>query len=133
MPWNYAPWGCGSGWNGSCNDGWIQFEICEDSLTDAQYFSEVYKEACELTAYLCKMYNLNPEGYAWHNGIKVPVILCHADSYNLGLGSNHGDVLHWFKYHGKSMADVRKDVAKLIAEADKPVVKPEAAITPKVE
>ena len=27
MPWNYRPWGCGSGWRGSCNDGWIQFEI----------------------------------------------------------------------------------------------------------
>jgi hypothetical protein len=23
MPWNYRPWGCGSGWRGSCNDGWI--------------------------------------------------------------------------------------------------------------
>ena len=30
MPWDYAPWGCYQGWNGSCNDGWIQFEICED-------------------------------------------------------------------------------------------------------
>lgn len=27
MPWNYKPWGCGSGKKGSCNDGWIQFEI----------------------------------------------------------------------------------------------------------
>lgn len=27
LPWNYRPWGCGSGANGSCNDGWIQFEI----------------------------------------------------------------------------------------------------------
>lgn len=27
MPWNYRPWGCGSGVKGSCNDGWIQFEI----------------------------------------------------------------------------------------------------------
>ena len=30
MPWNYRPWGCGSGNKGSCNTGWIQFEICED-------------------------------------------------------------------------------------------------------
>ena len=27
MPWNYRPWGCGKGSKGSCNDGWIQFEI----------------------------------------------------------------------------------------------------------
>lgn len=27
MPWNYRPWGCGTGSSGSCNDGWIQFEI----------------------------------------------------------------------------------------------------------
>lgn len=23
MPWDYAPWGCGEGPKGSCNDGWI--------------------------------------------------------------------------------------------------------------
>lgn len=27
MPWNYRPWGCGTGSLGSCNSGWIQFEI----------------------------------------------------------------------------------------------------------
>lgn len=27
MPWDYRPWGCGSGSKGTCNDGWIQFEI----------------------------------------------------------------------------------------------------------
>ena len=52
MPWDYRPWGCGSGSKGSCNSGWIQFEICEDGLTDKAYFDKVYKEACELTAYL---------------------------------------------------------------------------------
>ena len=114
MPWNYRPWGCGSGSKGSCNSGWIQFEICEDSLNDVNYFNAVYKEACELTAYLCKMYNLNPLGTVKTNGVNVPVILCHADSYKLGLGSNHGDVLHWFKKYGKTMDDVRNDVYKLM-------------------
>ena len=23
MPWDYKPWGCGSGGKGSCNNGWI--------------------------------------------------------------------------------------------------------------
>ena len=114
MPWNYRPWGCGSGSKGSCNNGWIQFEICEDGLSDKNYFNKVYKEACELTAYLCDMYDLNPNGKTTLGGVKVPVILCHQDSYKLGLGGNHSDVYHWFKKHGKTMDDVRKDVASLM-------------------
>lgn len=60
------------------------------------------------------MFNLDPHGTQMLNGVKVPVILCHADSNKLGLGSNHGDVLHWFKKHGKTMEDVRNDVAALL-------------------
>lgn len=114
LPWNYRPWGCGSGSKGSCNTGWIQFEICEDNLSDPNYFAKVYKEACELTAYLCKTYNINPNGSVNVNGVTVPTILCHQDSYQLGLGSNHADVYHWFKKYGKDMATVRKDVAALM-------------------
>jgi hypothetical protein len=114
MPWDYKPWGCGSGSKGSCNNGWIQFEICEDGLTDKAYFEKVYKEACEITAYLCDMYDIDPEGTVRVNGVDVPTILCHADSYKLGFGSNHGDVNHWFPKHGKSMATARADVAKLM-------------------
>jgi hypothetical protein len=114
MPWNYRPWGCAGGSKGSCNNGWIQFEICEDALNDKAYFDAVYKEACELTAYLCKLYNLNPHGTVTVNGVEVPVILCHADSYKLGMGSNHSDVYHWFNKYGKTMANVRDDVAALM-------------------
>ena len=120
MPWNYAPWGCGPGIYGSCNNGWIQFEICEPySLSDRAYFNAVYKEACELTAYLCKMYNIDPLGIATHSsGIKVPTILCHKDSNDYGLGGNHGDIMHWFPLHGKTMNDVRADVAALLRGAN---------------
>lgn len=114
MPWNYRPWGCASGKNGSCNNGWIQFEICEDALNDRDYFNKVYKEACEITAYLCKMFNIDPHGTVKYGKINVPTILCHQDSYQLGLGSNHGDVLHWFPKFGKTMNDVRNDVAALL-------------------
>ncbi len=116
MPWNYRPWGCGSGAKGSCNNDWIQFEICEDGLTDAAYFNEVYREACEITAYLCKLYHIDPNGTVDYDGIKVPTILCHQDSYRYGLGSNHGDVLHWFPKFGKSMAAARADVTALLKE-----------------
>ena len=131
MPWDYKPWGCGSGSRGSCNNGWIQFEICEDSLTDKTYFAQVYAEACELTAYLCKVYNLNPKGSTSVNGVAVPVILCHQDSAQLGLGSNHADVYHWFTKFGKSMNDVRNDVAELIGNSTTNIVlTPEGANMP---
>ena len=117
MPWDYRPWGCGSGRRGSCNNGWIQFEICEDALTDKAYFEAVYKEACELTAYLCKMFSLNPKDSVSFNGVSVPVILCHQDSYKLGLGSNHGDIYNWFNKYGKTMDNVRNDVAALMTSS----------------
>ena len=129
MPWEYKPWGCASGPKGSCNNGWIQFEICEDGLKDKAYFEAVYKEACELTAYLCDMFNIDPKGSVMVNGVKVPTILCHADSFRLGFGSNHGDVLHWFPKFGKDMDSVRTDVAKLI-EKNKQTI---AATTEKAE
>lgn len=126
MPWNYKPWGCGSGSKGSCNNGWMQFEICEDGLTDKAYFNAVYKEACELTAYYCKMYNLDPKGTVKYNGVDVPVILDHKTSCSLKLGGNHGDVQHWFKKHGKTLDDVRNDVAALMAESGSAPSAPES-------
>ena len=126
MPWNYKPWGCGSGSKGSCNNGWIQFEICEDGLTDKNYFNKVYKEACEITAYLCDMYDIDPKGTVTVNGVKVPTILCHKDANKLGFGSNHGDVLHWFPKHGKTMEDVRNDVAELMGLSSK--IEPEEPV-----
>lgn len=110
MPWNYKPWGCGSGSKGSCNDGWIQFEICEDGLEDPSYFNAVYQEGVRLTAYLCRMHGINPIGL--YNGI--PTILCHQDSYKFGMGSNHADVYHWFNRFGKTMDGVRHDVAAIL-------------------
>lgn len=118
MPWNFRPWGCGAGSKGSCNNGWIQFEICEDDLSDANYFNAVYNEAVELTAYLCKMFGLNPNGVVLTNGVSIPVLTCHADAHRLGFGDNHGDINHWFPKYGKSMKTVRDDVAKLLASSD---------------
>ena len=124
LPWHYRPWGCGKSTYGSCNDGWIQFEICEDNLNDPEYFEAIYKEACELTAYLCLIYNIDPFGYIERKGIKIPTITCHKEAHDLGFGSNHGDILHWFPKYGKDMETIREDVAKLIEEAKpKPVVK----------
>ena len=126
MPWNYKPWGCGSGVKGSCNNGWIHIQICEDDLTNKDYFNKIYNEACEITAYLCLMYNIDPMGFINYNETEIPTILCHKDAYALGFGSNHGDVLHWFSKFNKTMDNVRSDVAKLIEKSvivKKPVEK----------
>ena len=48
------------------------------------------------------------------NGVSVPTILCHRDSYALGLGTNHSDIYHWFERFGKNMIDVRKDVYQIL-------------------
>lgn len=105
LPWNYRGWHCG----GAGNDRYISFEMCEDDLKDRAYFNAVYKEAVEFTAYLCKLYGFNPKG--------KNVIICHQDGYKLGIASNHSDVYHWFNKYGKTMDDVRNDVAKAMGES----------------
>ena len=108
-------WGCYYGVNGSCNNGWIQFEICEDDLRDRDYAEKVFEEGCQLTAYLCRMFKLNPNGKADCGGVSVPVITCHNEAGKMGLGSDHADINHWFpKLIGKGMPDVRKRVAQIL-------------------
>ena len=102
LPFNYKSGHCGS----KANSTHISFEICEDNLKDAEYFKKVYKEAVEFTAYLCKEYNLDPT--------KDGVVICHSEGYKRGIASNHGDVMHWFPKHGKSMDTFRADVKALL-------------------
>lgn len=106
LPWNHRGWHAG----GTANNTHIGFEICEDGLSDASYFSAVYKEAVELCVYLCKLYKLTEKD-----------IICHSEGYKQGIASNHADVMHWFPKHGKSMDTFRADVKKLLAEDKKPV------------
>ncbi|MEA4932935.1 MAG: peptidoglycan recognition family protein [Lawsonibacter sp.] len=100
LPWTMRGWHC----KYSGNNTHIAFEICEDGLTDPVYFAAVYREAVELTAYLCKLYALDP--------LADGVVICHQEGYQRGIASNHGDVLHWFPMHGKNMDDFRADAAQ---------------------
>lgn len=104
LPWNHRGWHAG----GAANNTHISFEICEDNLEDAGYFQAVYREAVDLTAYLCKEYGLDP--------LADGVIICHQEGYRRGVASNHADVMHWFPIHGKSMDDFRADVAQEMEE-----------------
>ena len=110
LPWNRRGWHCGKGSRGTANDTHIAFEICEDGLSDPEYFRAVYQEAAELTAYLCELYGLDP--------LADGVIICHQEGYKRGVASNHADVLHWFPSFGKSMDDFRLDVDKILKGAD---------------
>lgn len=110
LPWNYKGWHGGSGSNGSVNNTHIGFEICEDALTDAAYFAQVYQEAVELTAYLCTMYGLDP--------LADGVVICHSEGCTRGIASNHSDVMHWFPSFGKSMDTFRTDVKNEMEDDD---------------
>ena len=106
LPWNRRGWHAGKGSCGSANDTHISFEICEDGLQDAGYFSAVYQAAVELTADLCKQYGLDPEVDG--------VVICHSEGYAREIASNHADVMHWFPIHGKSMDTLRADVTRVM-------------------
>lgn len=106
LPWNMRGWHAGKS---KGNDEYIGFEICEDNLTNEDYFNAVYKEACELTAFLCEMWNLDP--------MKGGVVICHSEGAKRGLASNHSDVMHWFKRFGKTMDDARRDVKALMGRS----------------
>ena len=119
LPWNMRGWHAGTGTSGgSANNTHISFEICEDGLTDGAYFAKVYQEAVELTAMLCKTYNLDPTADG--------VVICHSEGYKRGIASNHSDVMHWFPKHGKSMDTFRTDVKAAMGgvNVDKPVENP---------
>ena len=110
LPWNRRGWHAAGGRKGSANNTHIAFEICEDGLNDATYFQVVYREAVELTAYLCKRYKLDPN--------KDGVVICHQEGYRRGIASNHRDVLHWFPKFGKTMDAFRADVARTMKGED---------------
>ena len=113
LPWDHRGWHAG----GSANNTHIGFEICEDDLTDAIYFKKVYQEAIDLCVYLCKEYGLTEKN-----------IICHSEGYKQGVASNHGDVMHWFPKHGKSMDTFRAEVAAKLKVNETPVEKPTTPI-----
>ena len=49
--------------------------------------------------YLCELYGLTEQD-----------IICHCEGHDLGIASNHGDVLHWWPKHGKNMDTFRAAV-----------------------
>ena len=111
LPYNYCCWGVGSGSKGSYNydPAYIQFEMCEDGLTNKAYFEAVRDTAIEYCAYLCKEY-----------GLSVDNIVSHREAHALGYGSNHGDPDNWWKNFSYTMDMFRAAVKAKLAAQDKP-------------
>ena len=106
LPYSTACWGCGNGAKGSYNynpNGHVQIELCEDNLIDSAYFKKVWNVTVEWCVDMCKKYKLNP--------LQEGVLVGHAEAHKLGYASGHADPDHWFKRHGKSMNDLRAEVA----------------------
>ena len=109
LPYTMAAWGVGKGSRGSYNydpTGHIQFEMCEDDLTDPSYFDQVMGTAVAYCAQLCREYGLAAES-----------VVSHKEAHALGYASNHGDPETWMGRFGMTMEDFRARVrAKLKGE-----------------
>lgn len=101
LPFDYCCWGVGSGSKGSYNynPAYIQFEMCEDGLTDKAYCTAVYNKAVEFCAYICKTYNISADN-----------IVSHHEAGQKGYGSSHVDPDNWWSKHGYTMDGFRKAV-----------------------
>lgn len=107
LPWNYRCWLSGNADKGNANKlGYIGYEICEDALTDWNYFdAAVLGVAVNLTAYLCNLYAL-----------PVDMVRDHAELHAMGIASNHGDITKWLKRFGLTMDNFRAAVQEAMNE-----------------
>lgn len=105
LPFDICCWGVGGGSNGSYNynPAYIQFEMCEDDLTDKSYCQQCYNKAVAVCTELCTKY-----------GVSVNNIVSHHEAGQRGYGSGHIDPDNWWSKFGYTMGGFRKDVqAKL--------------------
>ena len=95
LPWDICCWNCGRGSKGSYNfsPAYIQIEICEDGLTDEEYFRAAFGLTAKLCARLMKNYPT----------ITLNNIISHKEACARGYASNHGDPENWLGKFGKDM------------------------------
>ena len=120
LPYDRACWGAGSGDKGSYNydpHAYIQFEICQGSNTDSEYYWKAIKVAEEYCAHLCREF-----------GWTADQITSHYEAHAAGYASNHGDPRSWMKHFGDDMNQFRARVAALLGESAP--VEPEVIATP---
>lgn len=106
LPWDVRCWLSGSGPNGNANrKGYLGFEICEDALTNREYFAAAMEKAEMLTAYWCQEFGINPD----------EAVRDHRELHDLGLASNHGDITAWLRKFGENMDNFRANVKNFMA------------------
>lgn len=116
LPHDIACWGSGSGSKGSYNynpHAYLQFEICQGSNDDAEYYWQAITVAEEYCAHLCKLY-----GWTADN------ITSHAEAHKKGYASNHGDPISWMKHFGDSMDKFRERVQMRLNGTEMPTTAP---------
>lgn len=116
LPHDIACWGSGSGSKGSYNynpHAYLQFEICQGSNDDVNYYWKAITVAEEYCAYLCRMYGWNAD-----------CITSHAEAHKAGYASNHGDPISWMRHFGDSMDAFRERVQARLNGSETPVVAP---------
>ena len=121
LPYDRACWGAGGGKKGSYNydpQAHLQFEICQGSDTDSDYYWKAITVAEEYCAYLCKLY-----------GWGADKITSHAEAHKAGYASNHGDPISWMKKFGDNMDKFRDRVAKRMNGTEKPKEEPKETPT----
>ncbi|SFS06117.1 N-acetylmuramoyl-L-alanine amidase [Anaeromicropila populeti] len=122
LPWNHRGWHGG----GASNDTHIGIEMTEPSTIHYTKGAEwietgngeitrkhvlaTYQTAVTLLAALCEEYHLNP--------IADGVILSHAEGYQRGIASHHGDVEHIWTRFGLTMEQFRNDVKQRMGKKD---------------
>lgn len=120
LPHDIACWGAGSGTKGSYNynpQAHLQFEICQGSNTDSEYYWKAITVAEEYCAYLCRLY-----GWTADN------ITSHAEAHKAGYASNHGDPVSWMKYFGDSMDKFRERVQARLNGSETGTTAPEEKV-----
>lgn len=113
LPYDRACWGAGGGTKGSYNydpHAYIQFEICQGSNTDADYYWAAMKVAEEYCAHLCRQF-----------GWSTNQITSHKEAHAAGYASNHGDPQSWMRHFDDDMDKFRGRVAALLNETATPV------------
>lgn len=107
LPWDHRGWHAG----GTANNTHIGFEICEPAgfsyahgatmvgynvEEHEEYFRKIFNNAVDLCVILCEKFNLTEKD-----------IITHCEGHQMGVASNHADVMHWFPKHGESMDSFR--------------------------
>ena len=112
LPFDICCWGCGRGSKGSYNydPAYIQFEICEDGLTDKAYFEAAFDLAARFCAELMSTY---PD-------IKIENVVSHKEASARGYASAQGDPENWLSKFGENMNWFRDKVKGYAKIPDKP-------------